>query len=498
MNTGHWKLIHELVSKSLADELSASEHEELVELLRNDPEARRTYVAHLQESAELRWLSSGLADAQELDLYDAIERGISLSAPSDAGKSTRWLVGSSLVVAASICIFVGGYVLDRIRQGQDPSPPAQAGAVASEKPSSPFGPAVESVATLTRLTNVTWPEGLVAFGELSRLHVGDTISVESGRLEIVFDGGVVLVARGKSQFRIVSALHVIGEFGTLSARVGQSGRGFTIDTPNTRIIDRGTEFGVSIDPDGQTDVVCFQGMVELDYRSEGAQSRSLATQDRLNQGEGLRIDASGTASRLVCTNDTQLPLVETIPRNSRSLPVIAAVRDTIPNSACRKSYRIVHGGLDDDALAFVDRPHEWNGLDESGMPDFLRGCDYVMPFNDDKHAAEDIKVQVDIARPAIVYLFLSDIIAPPNWLRKEFEDTGVNIGLDEGPYYKSTPRTWKVGIGPGKSIDTVFSVWKCEVDKPTTLELGGMRHPDAKRGYNMYGIAAKPLVHGGN
>jgi len=49
-----------------------------------------------------------------------------------------------------------------------------------------------------------------------------------------------------------------------------------------------------------------------------------------------------------------------------------------------------------------------------------------------------------------------------------------------------------LGVGPGRSIDFKFSIWKREVKKAGTVTLGGIEQPPAVRsqGFNMYGIAA--------
>jgi hypothetical protein len=111
---------------------------------------------------------------------------------------------------------------------------------------------------------------------------------------------------------------------------------------------------------------------------------------------------------------------------------------------------------------------------------------------------------VEFTRPANLYVFADDRIVPPAWLVEQFEDTGVDIGLDEGPWLEDLPPEWqkfdvnKTAVGGGNSIDNVFSVWRrrCADGKPVTLgdagELGEEWH-----GRAMYGVAATPLVEEG-
>jgi hypothetical protein len=55
--------------------------------------------------------------------------------------------------------------------------------------------------------------------------------------------------------------------GRLIAHIPPRAVGFTVDTPSITLVDRGTEFGVTVDPAGQTDVQVFTGAVDISYRS---------------------------------------------------------------------------------------------------------------------------------------------------------------------------------------------------------------------------------------
>jgi hypothetical protein len=107
-----------------------------------------------------------------------------------------------------------------------------------------------------------------------------------------------------------------------------------------------------------------------------------------------------------------------------------------------------------------------------------------MTFNADKWI-RDLSVTVELARAATLYVFYDTRLPTPRWLSERFIGTGVSIGLDEGPWPGGLPRS--VGRGPGTSIDTVFSVWKCELGPDETINLGAMENGGCNA---MYGIAA--------
>jgi hypothetical protein len=171
-------------------------------------------------------------------------------------------------------------------------------------------------------------------------------------------------------------------------------------------------------------------------------------------------------------------------------PVIADVSDNLRPDEGVKSYQIVSGGMEEDVLSFVDRSHQWNGIDGKGLPKFLLGADYIMPFNDDKFAA-NLELKVRLLRPAYLYIFLDNNMEVPSWVRDGFEDTGVDIGLDGAK--TEWHKAHSLAIGPGQSVDFPFSVWRTRVKSAGTTTLGSVNPPkrgDRSYGFNMYGIAA--------
>ena len=304
-----------------------------------------------------------------------------------------------------------------------------------------------------------------------------------------------MVITGRADAVIKSDMRVVGTLGKFSARVSERGRGFTLVTPATDIIDLGTEFGVEIDPSGGTKVAVFQGEVDLRYdrSSEGRSAKASENQpERLRVGEAVQIDAAGERRRLVTVASDDFP-AHGFNRNAHDLkPVLfSAVRDNLRSAASKKFYRVVHGGLFDDSRAYVDRNHEWNGLDSSGLPTLLRGADYVMPFNDDKFAT-DFELTLEMAGPCTLYIFFNNNMTTPDWLVENFADTGIDLGLDEA--YGRYSGDASLATGGGMSIDNTFSVWARTVDRAGEVTLGGVDKPDNEDdGWSMYGIAATPI-----
>jgi hypothetical protein len=117
----------------------------------------------------------------------------------------------------------------------------------------------------------------------------------------------------------------------------------------------------------------------------------------------------------------------------------------------------------------------------------------VMTFNDDK-ITTGIEIAISVNQPATLYVLLDDRVAPPEWLQRDFVDTQWDVGSDDG--WLEGPIV--TGLGPGESVDHVFSVWRRDVLNPSTVVLGALSQekqtvPATKIGHSMYGFVATPL-----
>jgi hypothetical protein len=330
---------------------------------------------------------------------------------------------------------------------------------------------------------VTWSDNNSAL--LDPVHVvAGHLEMNSGQLTLRFRSGATVWVSGPASLQIVSDMLVKLDKGQATAHVPEWAHGFSIETSNVHVIDLGTKFGVVARPGGLTDVVVFEGQVDLQPTAP-----SSASQKRLTQGEGVRIDNQGTMDRIVEVRSdlrgenwsTQTP--------SWSDTTFKSIHDNIPSVDSPTYYQITPHGLEDDCRAYVDCVHEWNGLTSDGLPDFLLHADYVRTCNDYRYL-NNLEITVELARPAIVYVFFDRRVKPPSWLTEQFENTEFDIGLDEGPWWKGDTKH-SVGVGGGQSIDRVFSVWRRRCETPETITLGAMGTMKGARA--MYGIAATPL-----
>ena len=131
-----------------------------------------------------------------------------------------------------------------------------------------------------------------------------TSHLESGIVELEFDGGARVIVEGPAEFATKTARHMELTRGRLVAYVPKHARGFTVYTPAAEIIDLGTEFAVEVAQAGETRVEVRRGRVNV----QGANGVRLAPRDTntvsagqaiiLSAGEAVRIDKVGDVQRV--------------------------------------------------------------------------------------------------------------------------------------------------------------------------------------------------------
>jgi hypothetical protein len=215
--------------------------------------ARRHFVEYFHHHTEIQFAvrASHAADA-------ALERLARFTQPSESrppvpvhrwhsGARARWLAG----VAVGIAMASAGFAALRLsgligpgRLGQDRA--------ASPQPT--------NVAWLINAQDCLWTGKDQKPGR--DMWSGKVLRLEHGLAEIEFDRGARVILQGPAGIELVSATTARLLYGTLTARVPAQARGFTVLSPSGRVVDLGTEFGLSVSDAGATSVRVFTGLVE--------------------------------------------------------------------------------------------------------------------------------------------------------------------------------------------------------------------------------------------
>ncbi len=465
--------LRRLISLWVDEAIDSDEMSALAETLKESEQARRIYLVAMGINAELHNSATGQRYLDQVMISD--KTTIPILSPSRKSPSLlRW---GSLALAASLLVASVIWGTTRLLEHDVAFQPLNQGTESVEI----------RAEVVNRSEDCRWYVEHAERNGGQSFRSSDILRVTQGKLEIRYANGVKVFLEAPAAYQLISEMKSRMLLGQLTAEVSELGKGFSVITPRATVIDLGTKFSVNVNDDGATDVVVFKGEVDVDYRADNIEDSKA---QRLQMGEAVRLDAAGTASRIVSI--TNHAFSESKGESQRPV-IIAQVRDNIDRMSSLNYYEIVHQGMCEDALAFVDREaHQWNGVDESGMPPYLIGGDYVKMFNNDKFNHE-IRVNVKLTFPANLYVLFDNRLPVPEWLRNGFRDTGDDIGMDAGPFFSKGARHNETppGIGPGLSVEDTFSVWVKEVSVPGNIYLGSTEAPELEP--NMYGIVAVPL-----
>jgi hypothetical protein len=115
------------------------------------------------------------------------------------------------------------------------------------------------VATLTQTANCVWEVGGVPGRAGSRLLAGE-LRLKSGLARMRFDSGPDLVVQGPAALRLDSDSAATILSGKVVFRTDELGGPFDLHTPTSTLVDFGTEYAVSVGPQGE-EVHVFDGEV---------------------------------------------------------------------------------------------------------------------------------------------------------------------------------------------------------------------------------------------
>ncbi|MBX3739704.1 MAG: FecR domain-containing protein [Akkermansiaceae bacterium] len=445
-----------LLAAVLQGTASPDQMARLRELMRADASLRAEYVAQMRGHALLQWSAGAVVPE---------EKPVAAVVVFPKRRLGRWLA------AAAAVGLLGFFIAPR-----------------------PTGKTQQSPAMVKlEVLEASQREG--ADGNPIRITTGMELSVSElqmpeGSFRFRLGSGVVVGVTGPAELQFFNAMHLRVIRGKVTADVGEEGKGFIVDTAQTRVVDLGTRFGVDVAESGHTDVVVFQGEVELydTATKDGAKGNSSVS--RLVEGEAVRVNVAKEVSRISSISSGPEGDDEWSTSGvSDGVSTISAVHDNLHNPKSNYYYRILRGGMREDARAFIAKRHEWNGLDEKGLPDWLVGADLVQTFPaGDRNGT--LQITVTTAMPTELYIIVDSRVPAPSWLTDGFQDTGARIGLENAPLPDSGIDT---GKGPGSGNLAPFAVWKRVLPQAGDYVLGAPPLGPEDRPHWMYGIAARKL-----
>lgn len=250
--------LSELISRLCDNLITDEQFWELDSILEQSAEARRFYHVYIANHHALE--NDALTQRRSEKPEASISRALT---GKSAAQSTAALIASILAVA--------GFIRVTGLQSNNADIPDQ-------------------------IAVVTYSSETEQTTNVHRLTAGDSVGpghlkLDSGLVRLEYRQGVVLSLVGPADFEIVSAEHALLHRGQIAAYVPPGAEGFRIDTPSAGIVDLGTEFGMTVDQRGETQLSVFDGQVKL---SSAAGSDAMI----VSAGHGYQVDSSGRTKRL--------------------------------------------------------------------------------------------------------------------------------------------------------------------------------------------------------
>ena len=121
--------------------------------------------------------------------------------------------------------------------------------------------ATSLVARVTKSQNCVWHDDKQLQQTNDFLRAGSRLELVRGSVELGFFSGARMVAHAPVKFELRSPDSVMLHSGRVRVRADSNAIGFTVVTPDVSVVDMGTEFGVSVDQNGDADVDVFEGQV---------------------------------------------------------------------------------------------------------------------------------------------------------------------------------------------------------------------------------------------
>ena len=151
----------------------------------------------------------------------------------------------------------------------------------------------EPVATLTDSIRAQWANASVEMIEGTRMSSDQgAVILTKGVAEFLCDDQTKITIEAPSEFEFLRSNQIALNYGRLYAVSVKGSAGFTVDTPSSRIVDLGTEFGVRVDVTGATEVHMVRGMASLLLKEGAADVKNDVV---LKENQARRVQAKGTA-----------------------------------------------------------------------------------------------------------------------------------------------------------------------------------------------------------
>ena len=263
------------------------------EIMRQDESARKFFLQQQMMNAALKLEGeAGLTQPDVEDLQNDTLKQVK-KVKNFTGGGFRFNYWITATVVFLFCVLVGRIVYLEFATDVSKSVEVAGPVDLKSQPQSEEATS-RGVAMVTRLMDVSWDHGQ------TRIEVGEAIppgrlAIKSGFAQVEFFCGATLIIEGPADLEIQSETLARVRRGRIRAQVPPAARGFSLEVDDMKVVDLGTEFGLSVSAEG-ANVQVFDGEVEL-QPAENEKQILTAGQSLIRTPEGLLEEAELTPER---------------------------------------------------------------------------------------------------------------------------------------------------------------------------------------------------------
>ncbi|MEM8668104.1 MAG: FecR domain-containing protein [Planctomycetota bacterium] len=261
--------ILQLIDSLIDEDISIEDHQRLQRVLKEDSAARALFRERIDLESGLRTIASSPDSVTDLDHAPN---------PKADAKSRPWVRQGNLVVwAVAACVLVVislpflGFLNRDIPENANERRTAATQDLQREL-----------LGTIRQQDDCRWEVGPAVTGRLA----AGRLTLSKGVAQLNFDSGTEITLESPCEIDVTSPETALLLSGTAFVSVTELSNGFTLNTPESRIIDEGTQYAVSIDEDA-TEVHVFDGRVVW-IPDSAVESTSATFEDRINAGQAKR------------------------------------------------------------------------------------------------------------------------------------------------------------------------------------------------------------------
>lgn len=234
---------HDAMQRYLSGSATREESEALQEALKNDAELRALYLDYINLDLALEAKAEAIEDVQVPKVVSAPGFDV-----HPASRPAPWRPLAAVAAMAALILVSINLLL-----------PSRAEPVAR-------------IQTARKTSD---------FSAGEQLRPDQILRLSSGRVKIDFQSGAILAVEAPAELRILGPNSARLKRGLVTVRVPGRIKGFVLHTPQERVTDLGTSFGVDVGAAGETSISVFEGEIEIgaDRRLLAGQSVALASSD---------------------------------------------------------------------------------------------------------------------------------------------------------------------------------------------------------------------------